>query len=97
MSTVDTTALSVSSVAVGQTVGAYQFLMPRLAEVRQAGAEDVAMARDVYIGQVAAAALSIGVGMMLTVLTGSKLPVVVSVFVALIIGGMYHYALRSEP
>ena len=90
-------ALAVSSIAIGQTVTAYQFFLPRLSEVREAGPNDVNMCRNVYMGQVAAAAVSVGVGTLLSVLTGSKIPVFTSVFIALIIAGIYHYAMRSEP
>lgn len=90
-------ALAVSSIAIGQTVSAYQFFLPPLREVRQAGPDDQTMCRDVYVGQVAAGAVSIGVGMMLSFLTGSKLPAFISLFIALIIAGIYHYTMRSQP
>lgn len=90
-------ALAVSSIAIGQTVGAYQFFLPPLREVRQAGPDDETMCQDVYIGQVAAGAVSVGVGVMLSFLTGSKLPAFVAAFIAVIIAGIYHYTMKRQP
>jgi hypothetical protein len=90
------TTVAVSAVVIGQTVTAYQFLLPSLSEVRRAhagphGNRDIVS--DVYMGQAAAGALSIGVGVMLSTLTGTRFPVYTAVFIAAIIGGMYHLAL----
>jgi hypothetical protein len=90
-------ALAVSSIAIGQTVSAYQFFLPPLREVRQAGPDDATMRSDVYVGQMAAGSVSVGVGVMLSFLTGSKLPAFVSAFIALIIAAIYHYTLKVQP
>lgn len=90
-------ALAVSSIAIGQTVSAYQFFLPPLREVRQAGDDDTTVRSDVYMGQMAAGSVSIGVGVLLSFLTGSKLPAFVSAFIALIIAGIYHYAMKVAP
>lgn len=84
-------AIAVSGIAIGQTITAYQFFLPPLREVRRG--TDRAMVQDVYMGQLAAGAVSIGVGSMLAILTESRTPVYISVFIAVIIAGMYHYAL----
>jgi hypothetical protein len=54
------------------------------------------MRGDVRMGQVASAALSLGVAGILANLTGSTLPVVVTIIVALIIAFLYETALRGE-
>lgn len=91
----DPGAVGAASIAIGQSVTSYQFFLPRLAEVREADSGDQVMRSNVYTGQVAAAAVSISVGVMLSMLTDSKIPLFTSVFIALIIAGMYHYALNS--
>lgn len=96
----DATTVAVAGIAVGQTITAYQFFLPPLSEVRKAypgphGNRDVVA--DVYLGQIAAGSVSIGVGAMLVSVTGSRMPVFISVFIAAIIGGMYHYALNCQP
>jgi hypothetical protein len=88
-------AIAVSGIVVGQTITAYQFFLPPLREVRRG--TDRGMVQDVYMGQLAAGAVSIGVGSMLAVLTDSRTPVYIAVFIALIIAGMYHYALVCRP
>lgn len=92
----DPNALSASTLSLGQTVVAYQFFMPRLSEVRRADPGDADMRTDVMLGQVAAGALTIAVGVMLGVLSGSRLPVVVSMVIALVIAACYHYALNKR-
>lgn len=91
----DPGAVAAASIAVGQTVVAYQFFMPRLSDVRKADPSEPDMRGDVLIGQLAASALSIGVGATFAVLTGSKIPMWVAIFTALIIAGAYQYALGT--
>lgn len=92
----DAGSLQASAISIGQTVGAYQFFLPTLREVRQADSNDPRMRGDVYLGQVAAGSVSLGVGLLLGWMTGSKLPLVVSGFIALVIAGLYHYALNGQ-
>lgn len=94
----NSTAVAVSGIAIGQTITAYQLFLPPLQEVRRANVgSDRAMVHDVYLGQMAAGAVSIGVGAMLATVTGSRFPVYTSVFIALIIAASYHYALVCRP
>ena len=90
----DPGALSASTLSLGQTVVAYQFFLPRLADVRRADPGDVNMRMDVIVGQVAAGALTIAVGVMLSYLAGSGLPAFVAVVIAVVIAACYHYALN---
>lgn len=92
----DPGALQASTISIGQTVVAYQFFLPTLREVRQADPGDPKMRGDVFLGQVAAGSVSLGVGVLLGWMTGSKLPLVVSAFIALVIAGLYHYALNGQ-
>ena len=89
-------ALQASTISIGQTVVAYQFFLPTLREVRKADPSDSQMRGDVMLGQIAAGAVSLGVGVLLGWMTGSKLPLVVSGFIALVIAGLYHYALNGQ-
>lgn len=92
----DAGALTAASLSLGQTVTAYTFFLPPLREVRQAGADNATIRGDVRMGQVAAGALSIGVAAIMSSLTSSTLPIVVSFIVAIIIAFMYETALRRE-
>jgi small-conductance mechanosensitive channel len=93
----DAAAVGVSTIAIGQSVVAYQFLMPKLSEVRRADPADELMQGDVFWGQIGAAALAVAVGLMLTSLTGSRIPLYTSMFIAALLAVVYHFAWRSQP
>lgn len=89
------TAASIS-LAIGQTVGSFTFFLPRLADVRQAARDDTLIRGDVRMGQVAAASLSIGIGAIMSQVTGNIYPIVVSSMVVLIIAAVYEVAMNTE-
>jgi hypothetical protein len=89
----DSGAVAASTIAIGQTVTAYQFFLPRLSDVRRADSGEPEVRGDVVMGQLAAGALSIGVGAMISWLTGSAIPVMIALFTAGIIAAIYHYAM----
>lgn len=91
----DAGAVGAASLAIGQSIGVYQFFMPPLSAVREADKEDMTMRQNVLMGQLAAAAVAISIGVMLSALTGSKIPLFTSLFVALVIAVMYQIALGS--
>lgn len=89
-------ALAGASLAIGQAVGAYQFFLPRLTDVRKSSSEDVSQRGDVRIGMLAAASLSIGVGAILSSLIGNMIPLIVSIITGIIITVLYEIALRGD-
>lgn len=91
----DVNALTASSISIGQTVFAYSYFLPRLSEVRRADAGDPMMRGDVLLGQLAAGSVSMAVGMLLTWMTGSSLPVMTTLSIAVIIAVIYQYALNG--
>lgn len=92
---VDPNGVTASTIAIGQTVFSYSYFLPRLSEVRRADAGDPMMRGDVMLGQLAAGAVSVTVGMLLTWMTGSSLPVVTTLAIAVIIAVIYQYALTG--
>lgn len=54
------------------------------------------MRGDVRMGQVAAGVVSIGVGVMLSYLVGSGIPVIVAVLTAAMVAVIYETALNGE-
>lgn len=88
----DASALAVSSIAIGQTVTAYTYFLPRLSEVRQ----DETMRASVYIGQAAAGGVSLLTAVIISNITGSKIPIFVSVIIAGFLAAIYHYAMLQE-
>lgn len=91
----DPATLSAATLSIGQTVVAYQAFLPRLADVRKG--DDPDTRADVVLGQFTAGGVSLLVGVLLSWMTGSPVPVMVSVMMALLIGFAYHYAMsRGE-
>jgi hypothetical protein len=86
-----------STLAISQTVNAFGTFLPKLSEVRKANvADDPDVAGDVRLGEIAAVTLAIGVGAISSSITGSSQPAVVAVVVALVLVGVYEYALRND-
>lgn len=86
-----------ASLAVSQGFSAFQFFLPKLSEVRRANVDtNPDIVGDVRLGEVAAFTLTLGVGAIVSSLTGSAVPA----FVALLIGAMlvfvYEAALRGD-
>jgi hypothetical protein len=91
----DPGALTASSIAIGQTVFAYSYFLPPLREVRRADPNDPDVRGDVILGQVAAMAVSLSIGGLVTWMTGSTIPVLTTIAVAVVIAIIYHYALQG--
>lgn len=70
--------------------------LPPLREIRQASPQDAAMRHDVRYGQVAAGMLAVGVGGLMSWLTGSSTPVYIALFTTALYAAIYELALRDE-
>lgn len=92
----DAGAVSAATISLGQTVVAYQFFLPPLREVRKGDPTDNDVRGDVLLGQIAAGGLSLAVGALLSSMTGSPYPTYTALFIALLIGGVYQYALQTR-
>jgi hypothetical protein len=82
-----------ASVAIGQTVAAYSFFLPRLPDVREAPRDDTTMVNNVRLGQVAAGAVSMTVAGLLTWLTRSPIPVITTLVIAAVLAAVYQVAM----
>lgn len=91
----DATAVSAATISLGQTVTAYSFFLPRLQDVRRGDPLNPDVRADVILGQVAAGALSLAVGVLLSGMTGSPYPTYTALFIAAVIAITYQYALRT--
>lgn len=86
-----------ASIALGQSIGAFQFFLPKLSDVRKANADnDVDMVGDVRLGEVAAIAVCTAVGAITSSLTGSVVPMVVAGITSLVLVCVYETALRGN-
>jgi len=85
-----------ASMVLSQTISSFQSMLPTISSVRKASPDDPDMAGDVRLGEIAASALSIGVGAIASSLLGDPLPVLISSFIALTLIIIYEQALRRN-
>lgn len=81
--------------SVSQSVVVFTALLPPFAEVRKADKTDQDMMNDVRLGELAASALVIGIGMIASGVAGSPAPVLASAVCAVALVGMYEGVLRN--
>lgn len=93
---IDGSIMAAATVSLGQSVTAYSFFLPPLREVRRAGTGDASMRGDVRLGQLAAGGVTLAVGVMLSYLVGSPIPLATAVVTALVIAAVYEMALNGE-
>lgn len=87
-----------ATLSISQGIAAFFTFLPRLSEVRKATPEEnPELAADVRIGEVAATAVCVGVGVITSSLTGSPVPAFVAVVVALVLIGVYETTLNTDP
>lgn len=77
------------------SVVVFTSLLPPFADVRKASPMDHDMVNDVRLGEVAASALVIGVGVVASNVTGSSAPTIVSAIAAVALVAMYESVLRG--
>lgn len=87
---------SATLLSVTQSVGIFSTLLPHLAEVRKSQG-DPGTINDVRIGEAAASALVVSIGLMATSLVGSPAPVLVAIASAAVLCFMYESVLRAVP
>lgn len=92
----ETSAASAAAISLGQTIVAYQYFLPRLADVRRADLTDTRMRGDVRLGQLAAGGVALAIGILLSVMAESALPVWVTLIIAGIIAAVYQIALNGQ-
>lgn len=89
--------LGPAALSISQGVSAFQFFLPKLSDVRKTNpAVDLDMVGDVRLGEVAAATLCIGIGAIVSSLTGSPVPAVVALIMVGILICVYETALRAD-
>lgn len=94
---VDPGLLGPATLGITQGVSVFMTLLPNISTVRKSDPyNNPEVAADVRVGEIAASAINIGIGVIVTNLTGSPVPVVVSAIVSLILICLYESVLRSE-
>ncbi len=93
----DVNAAAVGTLAMTQAVTAYTFFLPKITDVRKTSMADTEAIADIRTGEAAAFVVSLGVGMVCSGLSGSSLPAMISLLMALVITALYESVLRKEP
>lgn len=86
--------LGPTTLAITQSVSLFQGLLPKFTEVKQGDPSDIEFATDVHIGEIAASSLAIGIGVIVSGLTGSPVPAFISVLMCAILIVLYERALN---
>ena len=73
----DPAIIGPTSLAITQAVGAMNSFLPPLSEVRKKSLEDSEFCGDVRLGEVAVFAVTVGIGVIVSSLTGSSVPAVI--------------------
>lgn len=95
---VDAGLIGAATLVLSQGSSNFLNFLPKLTEVRRASIDkDPDIANDVRVGEVAALALTVGMGAMVSSLTGSTVPILVGLCTAGFIIGVYEMTLRSNP
>jgi hypothetical protein len=92
----DTQLTSVSLLAVTSSISLFPQLLPDLPTVRKT-VSDPATINDVRMGEVAAAALAVAIGITGSTLTKSPIPATLAIVSALALVCMYESVLQTVP
>ena len=87
--------VGVVTLSLTQTVSVFNAFLPPLTEVRRSSVASRSALLDVRIGEIAASAMVLGIGAVLSTLVGNYRPLMVSVAGALGMIGVYEFTLRS--
>lgn len=83
-----------ATLAISQSVVAFTAFLPNFTEIGRS--DKSAIEGEVRLGEIAAVFVAGGIGVLLSWLTGSNVPLVVSLLVSLLLVTMYETALRKE-
>ena len=83
--------------AVTQSVTVFVAFLPPLSDVRKASMSDTEFVADVRLGEMASAALTVGIGATVGAMIGTGVPFAVSILSAIALVALYEYALRGKP
>lgn len=90
-------AASAIFLSVSTSVATFTALLPPLADVRKADHTNPDARADVRMGEIAASALVIGIGIVAASVAGNSAPVMASALCALALVAVYESVLRVSP
>lgn len=94
---IDPNLIGPTTLAISQAVGAFNTFLPSISEIRKNDpVANPEFAADVRVGEVAAVTITLGVGAIVSSLTGSSAPTVVALVACLGLIVLYETTLRAE-
>lgn len=93
---VDPAALGSATLALTQSVGVFQTILPKYTEIRNADPGDENFVRDVRVGELGAVAISLLIGAIASGMTGSPAPTVIALITSTGLVVLYESALSSR-
>ena len=94
---IDPAMVGVTTMSLSQAIGAFTTFLPPIADIRKNDpTNDPEFTADVRMGEVAAVTITIGVGVIISGLTGSSAPALVALLAAVGLVVLYESALRRE-
>lgn len=98
MADIDGMALTFTTLLVGQGVGMFTTMMPEMREVRHTNPDnDPIKASDCRLGELLASTFTVGLGFVMSLVAGDKLPLLASFIIAGAMTAMYEFLLMSNP
>lgn len=86
-----------ATMSLTQSLSLFQGFLPKFTDIRRENpVSNPEFARDVRMGEMAAALLTIGIGATMSALTGSPVPSVIALFTVIGLITLYESALRAK-
>lgn len=86
--------LGPTTLAITQSVGLFTTFLPKFTDVKNGSPHDNEFCTDVRIGELAASTLTVGIGLIVSSLTGSPVPAMISVLMCALLMMLYERALN---
>ena len=90
-------AASAVLLSVSTGIATFTALLPSLSDVRKSSHADKDAVADVRMGELAASALVVGIGVIATGVAGSPAPLIASLVIAASLVAMYESVLSASP
>ena len=93
---IDPGLIGPTTLAISQAIGAFQSFLPPISEIRKNDPmNNPEFTADVRMGEVAAVSITLGVGVIVSSLTGSSAPAMVAIIACLGLIVLYESTLRA--
>jgi hypothetical protein len=94
---IDPGLIGPTTIALSSAVSAFQTFLPSISDIRKKSPEsDPEFAADVRMGEAAAIGITMGVGVILSNLTGSSAPAIVALLCSIGLIVLYETTLRTD-